>query len=182
VAQYLVEKWHESLLRADGEGLLPLHSAVADLCMDPDMVMFLANQSPQSVRIRTHKGDLPLHLAVQNESGLEVELVEPLVDAWPESVQEKSGEGVLPLHLAAKIDAFRSLRYLVEKWPVSAQEKTDQGWLAVHLALKYVPDGSHEAEAMFQTARFLVELFPQSAFERTNEGYLPIHVAAMHSG
>jgi hypothetical protein len=86
------------------------------------------------------------------------------------------------LHLAAEINAFRSLRYLVGKWPESAQEKTDQGWLAVHLALKYVPDGSHEAEAMFQTARFLVELFPQSAFERTNEGYLPIHVAAMHSG
>jgi ankyrin repeat protein len=92
----LVEAWPESLEEARGRGgNTALH--VAFRCRLPfEMVRFLVEQHPPSVRARDNKGYLPLLKALLCGD----DVVRFLVEQYPEAVQAKAHDGTFALQAA----------------------------------------------------------------------------------
>jgi ankyrin repeat protein len=182
VVQYLVSLRRQSLSELDSDGYVPLHSAVSHDYAHNQIVAFLVDRAPNSVRVRAKDGSLPLHLASQHiQDDDDFDAIRRVVAAWPQALGESTDKGLLPLHYAAECPNFPLVRFLVGLRPESVQEKSGEGWLAVHLvlncSLRHLTDAD-EVRPMYGVARFLMDRFPQSAQEPTNEGFLPLHVAA----
>ena len=135
-------------------GMLPLHYACkrnAPL----EVLEFLIQQYPASVKEKDNQGKLPLHYACKNNAPIQV--LEFLVQQYPDSFKEKSYYCKrLPLHFACMNNApLEVLEFLVQRYPDSVMEKEYWGKLPLHLAW--------ENNAPLQVLEFLVQQYPDAA-------------------
>jgi ankyrin repeat protein len=174
VIRCLVEAWSGAVEQSYRNGTMLLHKATCDAFGDGEtlnVIQYLAEQRPQSVRDVDRDGKVPLHLAVKNHLFSTASF---LVEAWQGSVKVKCHDGMLPIHVAVMGRDSTMARFLVQQWPESLREEVKNGWLPLHLALWQWPSEPW----MLGAVRFLVEQNPESLHEATEEGYLPLHIAA----
>jgi hypothetical protein len=139
----------ELLVKRDrrGGGWIPLHHAVHEKA-EADVVAYLVQKCPASVRIRTGDSQyLALHIALEVQEP-DLRVIRCLVRQWPESVREPSDDGdkYLPLNMAVLPDKsergaaleYPILRFLVRKYPQALRVKVDDtGWLPIHDLVVY---------------------------------------------
>jgi len=119
-----------------------------------------------SVRIKTKKGTLPLHLALIETMSLEV--IQFLLQAWPDAVRELDEDGCLPLHIAFMQSCTEDvIQVLAHSWPESCQIPNKQDELALHLACHY-----KSSELICN----LLDCYPQAVRCKDNYLQLPIHI------
>ena len=100
VVRMLVEVYPDALTTADDESkCTPLHTLVcnpniAHLC---DVLQFIVETEPDSLRMIGGYDEVPLHLACKN-SNSSSKVVQMLLDYWPESTYQRSRLGDLPIH------------------------------------------------------------------------------------
>jgi ankyrin repeat protein len=167
---------------------VPLHDA-ARSGYDGSFCRFLVGQWPESLRVRCHRGRLPLHDAASEGK---LSTAQCLVELWPQSVSEKTLLGWLPLHLAVqyrpRVDtqatkAIDTARFLLHQLPHSVWEATDEGFLPLHIAsgMGEFPDGVGHHSAVRRMERGIVRLLVEAdrRLVRTpsREGLLPLHYA-----
>ena len=102
VIEFLFEQQPHSIQQEDNFGCSAIHYAT--FSGFPDTVRFLLEKNPSSVHAVEGNGALPLHDAVQNARGYDVqyELVELLLEAYSIGATKRDNFGALPLHKAAK--------------------------------------------------------------------------------
>jgi ankyrin repeat protein len=176
--QFLLQCWPESvrepLVDRDDSGRTLMHEA-ADYHNLP-AATWIAAEWPESVRVRSQRGRLPIHEAASH--GHDGSLCQFLVGQWPESVRERCHDGRIPLHEAARTGRIDVARYLVEQWPESVSVATNRGCLPLHLVARYMPISMDKVRKALATAQFLLEQHPRAAWEATDDGYLPLHIAS----
>jgi ankyrin repeat protein len=123
--------------RTEYSGQIPLHAACGAFEIgggwSPEVIQYLVDQWPESVKVASNSGDLPLHRACSNQALLAV--VQYLVEQWPESVKRADNYGWLPLHYACTNQTpLAVVQYLVEQWPESVQHRTARGKTPLDIA------------------------------------------------
>jgi hypothetical protein len=97
------------LTRHDRIGWTVLHRSVRSVRPKGDVLAYLVQKRPASIRIQSRDGHraLPLHLYLSGKSyGRNLEVTRVLVDTYPEALMEPAEDGSLPLHLAVQIHTY----------------------------------------------------------------------------
>jgi ankyrin repeat protein len=86
--QFLVERRPDALMtKATGSfGDLPLHAAVARRDPPLEIVEYLADESPASLKVRDERGEIPVVLAARRGREAPLEVIFVLLRKWPEFV------------------------------------------------------------------------------------------------
>ena len=181
----LIDAAPASLLGVNNKGGMPLHCLCdcteVDEAAAIEILKFLLEKNPETVRHVDEDGDLPIHLACVSKSP---EFCQVLIDAAPDSVRSVNNEGNMPLHYLCRTlntvvegrvngdgeTARQTLKLLLEKYPESVQCADNDGDLPIHLAcLTKSPD----------FCRVLFEAYPGSERITDANGALPLHWACM---
>jgi ankyrin repeat protein len=162
--------------RTDDYGRIPLYAACRDFENGTEgpleVVQYLVEQWPQSVKTADFYGDLPLHYACNGKVPLEV--IRNLFEQWPESVKTAGNSGNLPLHCACETEApLEVIQWLVEQWPESIKTANNEGELPLHKAC------SNAEGASLAVVQCLVQQWPESVEHRNSEGETPLAIAAL---
>merc|ERR1712157_294843 len=98
-------------------GDLPLHTVCKHKVDDIEIVQFLYDKDPDSIKLQNEQRLLPIHLAC-NGPDSHVEIVKFLHEKWNESIKMGTGIGNLPIHVACVSRApITIVRYLKEQSP-----------------------------------------------------------------
>ena len=160
----------------DMRGYLPLHvvcEAFKSGGGSVDVVKYLIELYPESVKERTEYGNLPLHAACWGGAPLQV--VKYLYEQTPESVVRDNTFGTSsPLRQACcgrGVSPVEVIRFLVEKWPESVKDASgdwqNPNYFPLHLAC--------ERGAQYGDIPYLVEQWPEAVRLPDKMGHLPLH-------
>jgi ankyrin repeat protein len=154
----------------DGENAFHLASRRSG---GPDLVRFLWQEWPESVRVADASGRLALHHAASADADLRT--IEFLVERNPGSVQERDDKGRIPLHYAVqRKKSLRILEYLVGRRPESIREVDSDGRTVLHLAFTECWSYSPTVPLI----EYLIRRLPEAIRQTDRNGNLPLHVAA----
>ena len=201
-------------VKAANENGLPLHAVCLsfinrEYSLDRiqcslNIIQFLVEKWPESVKATNRYWNLPLHQACQRSVSREV--IQYLVEKWPESVKATNKYGNLPLHEACQRKVSREvIQYLVEQWPESVKATNRDGNLPVHEActqgaplaviqclVEQWPEsvkatGQHQGLPLHQVCsnkvsldvvQYMVKQWPEAVKYRNSDGETPLGVAA----
>eukprot|EP00579_Thalassiosira_antarctica_P015115 CAMPEP_0201944838 /NCGR_PEP_ID=MMETSP0903-20130614/53596_1 /ASSEMBLY_ACC=CAM_ASM_000552 /TAXON_ID=420261 /ORGANISM="Thalassiosira antarctica, Strain CCMP982" /LENGTH=944 /DNA_ID=CAMNT_0048487893 /DNA_START=264 /DNA_END=3100 /DNA_ORIENTATION=- len=149
----------------DRYGELPIHSVLRHSKKSLEFCKILISAFPDSMRVETDNGELPIHLACRYGH---LDTVKYLSKLHPDSVRVGTRNGELPIHEACG-GRLEIVKYLSELYPDSVRVGTDDGALPIHLVCIY---------GHLETVKYLLELYPESITMRDQEGYSPLHRAA----
>lgn len=164
-----VAEYDLSLLQAqDAAGEYPIHRCIWN-GWSLEIFHWMIAQDSSLVRVETHEGNLPIHLAAEYGYGnLYHPLVVWMVEQDPELLKVRNQKGELPIHCAARGSNHYLVRWMLKQDASLALEKTREHQLPIHLMRWY------------EGTDLLLEMFrehPQLIFEKDQEGRLPIHYA-----
>jgi len=158
-------------------GELPIHVACAEGAT-VDTIKVLLEAYPESIRLRDHAHNLPLHRALAHHGRLSIETRDLLLNAYPDAVTQTNQHGQLPIHLACgEHGDVNTIQTLLEMHPNAATQKDKHGNLPihVHLAIKY---HSPESQTLVPILQSLLQAYPDSAKAFDAHQNLPIHILA----
>ena len=180
IVKVLVMAYPESLVTADDEWpCYPIHVALYQSNvsnLQHEVLVYLLDQEPSSVRLLDGPGNTPLHLACGNNK-VNLELFELLLNAWPDSIRMRNNSRYLPIHSLCcgkmgKTNSVDILRCMLSIDPTLARETNDIDYLPIH----------HGICKSFAFCKELIDAYPESLRVRTSEGSLPIHKACGYRG
>jgi ankyrin repeat protein len=175
-AQFLLQRFPDSIFTLTDEGELPLHIAAdCPLYVSSDIIRFLVRSGPLSVRVATNRGMLPVQCAVRTGKALPV--VQLLLDEWRDSIGFKTveeGDSLLHLALAApeRRPSMEVVQHLLDRRPHLCREPNLDGSLPLHVALS-----SGTTTPDLALVRSLVERHPSSLLTADARGSIPLHMA-----
>ena len=176
VVKYLAETNPSSLQMKDEYSQTPLDLACKNRSVTAEIIEFLLEVCPSSVRQLNNCMGLPMH-SLCDVKGMDdevaIDILKLLLEAHPGSVSEIESDMELPLHQAATNKSRAFCRILVDAYPESIRRVDGASSLPLHNACG---DGRPE------TVEYLFGLYPESLHIRNNGGYLPIHEAVNHPG
>lgn len=141
-----------------------------------DVVQYLVDSGPISLRMTDSNGAIPLHTACGNE-GINLAIIKALFNAWPESITQQDQDGELPIHALCRnegLDKAASLEiisFLVKSYPESVQFHDNEGNLPIHRAAIWVSA---------EVCKRLIDAYPESLMIEC-DGMLPIHLSCCFS-
>jgi len=112
---------------------LPLHLAICSETVCLEIVQYLVEQWPESLKILIENGRVALHLACKN--CMSSTIVQYLADQWPEAVQIMTN-GDLPLHIACGTSgtSIDTVTHLIKMRPELVQVRNEYRYLPLHAA------------------------------------------------
>jgi len=155
ILQYMIGIDPSLPMERDIGGYLPLHSAVSG--MPIDFCKVLINAYPESVRIASNRGGLPVHNACSNGNRDASELIQYMLELYPESINSRDDEGRLPIHCVARHGRVDIIESLLKHDPDMVSKKTTDSkrQLPLHIACRYCK----QPEAI----QVLYDAFPEAA-------------------
>jgi ankyrin repeat protein len=162
-----IDRYPESLTKADEHGCLPLHKLLKSRSSSIDDALTIIYRYPAALQHPDKDGYLPLHIecSYQARSSIMLECIE----LYPESLAMADEWGCLPLHRLLGNDAshVEEALTMIEKYPAALKHPDDRGELPIH------------AECIFQCRISVlsrcIELHPESLAIATCIGSLPLH-------
>ncbi|XP_026442283.1 ankyrin repeat-containing protein BDA1-like [Papaver somniferum] len=135
----------ELALKADSQGLTPLHLASARLHLR--LVKVLLEANADACIVQDQDGRTPLHLAVMKGQGKAIKTMKMLIQERPEAIHIRNERNETILHFCVKNNGtVQALRLLVEylagekpgnrDYSISANSKDADGNTILHLAAK----------------------------------------------
>lgn len=176
--EYLSSLQPEALqVKSTINGRLPLHTA----CYSGsplEVITFLVEAWPESIRVGNCEGMLPLHEACGGAPQLDT--IRYLLEAYPESIRIRdTGRGrFLPLHWCCRNRTTSPMVYdlLLAAYPESIQERTHAGELPFHLVAGPRPT-SHNQIAQAFILRLLAQKYPEAMSETQKTTRMPSEVS-----
>ena len=125
----------------------------------------LTQKVPHGFRMRGEDGNLPLHTAIFNSTGGQIDVI---INAYPEAIRIQNARGNIPLHIAT----FRApdpvfIQRLVDGYPEGCSIRNESGNLPIHCVMA---NGTAT-----QSLMILHNQFPQGLVAVNNEGNTPLH-------
>ncbi len=210
--QLLIEAYPNSIKqgRYRTEKLFPLHIALRNFAVPIDVIRYLVEQWPASVKVRIDEMDkFALHCACEN--GLSLSVIRFLVEQWPFALRTKSEFG-LPLHYACRQTRSSSdtIAYLIDTWPDSIKVFDNDSCLPlrdacihhaqssdiIQLLIDKWPGAASVAnpsdgcwplhlacreKASLAVLKLLIKTWPSALREKDNKGRLPLHYICEHN-
>ena len=157
------------------DGQLPLHSVCSSpfFQSNPDIAFRvfwkLFDMYPQAMSQKNLKGNLPLHLLLENAT-LHVPLITSILDAFPKTAEVKNSEGSFPLFIACRHKNVQTeiIRSLLQAYPAAASTLSF-GCYALHQLVFHT---NPPVDAL----RAVVDAFPTAASLPNTYGNLPLHL------
>jgi len=115
ILNLLIKTDPQTVEEPNGDGALQIHIAVGYSKKSLEFCKILISAFPDSVRVGTNNGALPIHEACKNDC---LETVKYLLELYPESITMRDQEGYSPLHRAAsncKEKAGEVIRFLLSR-------------------------------------------------------------------
>lgn len=151
-----------------------LHIAIGSSAT-AEIVETLLNAWPESARVRSRTGLLPLHVALQKSADAAV--VKMLLSAAPETVcawDDTDDDSWLPLHYAAYYSKEDVVLALLEVWPEGARARTRKsGALLLHVAAQKTSSAC-VVKHLLSFAPETIGIFSDDEID----SWLPLHYAA----
>ena len=150
----LVEAYPEALTTCDDDTrATPIHTLVCNPTIGElyDILQFLVEAEPSSLRLTDGNDRGPLHFACVNKK-IDSKIVKLILDVWPESILQRGNCGDLPIHcLCYNMDldetaSLEILELLVEMDPQSVMETN---MVTFHFTMR-------PAENLLNSAKFLL--------------------------
>jgi len=157
--------------RDDDFLLLPLHHHIGNKTVCLEIVQYLVEQWPESIKVRIHGNRVALHWACERCSPPAI--IQYLAEQWPEAIRKKTNGKNLPLHLAcaAKGTSLEAISYLLQMWPESIQMRNDCKYLPLDEACC---ENAHNANLI----AFLINKWLQAVHSQCPGMHdLPLHLA-----
>ena len=167
ILQFMLDIDQSISRERDIDGYLPIHHAVRGNSIE--FCKALIDVYPESLRVRTNNGRLPIHSACCHHGNSEanIETVQYMLDIYPESINVRSQSGLLPIH-GAVFGGVRLIELLLKHDPDAAsKEKTDEdrrSRLPLHMACDAYADNVDVIETLY-------DAFPQAILLRDNNEY-----------
>ena len=142
-----------------------------------EIVQYIVETYPESVRSKDCYDQIPLHLACSNGT-ITLEIISILLQAWPESINQKNSMECLPIHhlCVATIEevdreeSLKVLRLLIDAYPNCVYQTEDgEGSLPLHVAA-----GAQKGPKFCEV---LVDAYPEAVQVKDGCLQLPIHHA-----
>eukprot|EP01039_Chlorochromonas_danica_P007245 gene7245-8014_t len=132
IVSYLLSLSPGSAEREDRFGCCATHYAA--FCGHPAPLLVLLDAAPQTARKVEGNGALPLHDAVQNVRGAEVQfaMTQRLLAVYPQAVLRCDDYGALPLHKAAKCADIHVFELIHSFFPQALFLADEEGLLPLH--------------------------------------------------
>ena len=154
---------YNELCHSDGEQSF---AHVAARHGQKEVLQYLHEVVPETLKTADGNGDLPAHLAAQNgHEGV----VQFLHQVLPETLKTANGGGYLPAHLAAQNGHEGVVRFLHQVVPETLETASGNGGLPAHLAAQ----NGHEG-----VLQFLHQVVPETLKTADGDGWFPAHRAA----
>jgi len=152
----------------DIDGYIPIHHAVRGNSIE--FCKVLIEVYPESMRVGTSDGSLPIHEACSNggRDG-QVETIQYLLEIYPESINVRDGSGWLPIHCAAMHGNTKVIELLLKHDPDAATKKTtDPPRLPLHVACE---------RGSTLSVKILYDAYPEAILINNSVGRSPIDLA-----
>lgn len=159
-------------------GDLPLHRAIRYQHATFEVIQFMVDQYPSSVKVKGQEGMFPLHRAVSNTPH-KLQNVKFLIDCFPGGLCYKDDYGKLPIHYACRSGSLEIVKLLIEsdKRPTAGLDVADNAErLPLHHAAASVRKLSRMAP---NKLRFVLNRHRQGIYAADNQGMLPLHLACL---
>ena len=154
----------------DGE-FLPIHHAAGG-GKSTDFCKILVKAFPESLRMQSMEGKLPIHAACSTGK---VDLVQYLLELIPESIHTRDNSGCLPIHEASVQGNAEVIKFLVKCDPDAASKETtnELRWLPFHHAC-YGLSNCYSKNLI--AVKILYDEFPEAIFARDRDGQTPLEI------
>jgi len=163
---------------------LVLHHASLQQRVPQEVVQFLIDSDPSTVKAKDNAGNLPFHYTCASAS---LQLATLLYSSYPECTQVRNGQGKLPLHLPFNgnmrrfsllqnygvteedydSDMLELGKRLIEHYPAALSVHDDRRRIPLHYAC--------QREAAVEMLRLLLKEYPQGLHAVDDDGFLPLH-------
>jgi len=177
IINYLIEVEPSCIRTVDEYERTPLLVASRNKNMTLDLVQFLYNAWPESIRIPDSSGYLPIHELCCNEKLGEVasnDILQFMLDIDPGLVRARDGsEEYLPLHHAVYNMSFEFCKVLIDVYPESLRVRSSAGMLPIHHVVTHPPNRADVVD----TIQYMLDLCPESINANNGHGSF-IHRAA----
>ena len=172
---YMLDIDQTVLIERNEEGELPIHHE--DAYKSTAFCKILIDAYPESLRVRTNNGELPIHKACRLCRFGEVDTILYMLELYPESIRVRTNNGSLPIHIACKYAACKygnvdCIQYMLELYPQSINETNGYGNLPIHCAVRHGSGWVYVIET-------LLKHDPTGASKKTTgKEQLPLHIAS----
>ena len=151
----------------DYAGCLPIHLAVANkstiFCKD------LIDAYPESLRIESDDGWLPIHVACANGKRDDTaDTIQYMLELDPELINAENSDRLLPIHHATEYGRTESIELLLKFDPNAASKDVNDGSRRLPLHLDWVSPSSIQV---------LYDAYPEAIFARNRDGRTPLDIA-----
>ena len=162
--QFLQSKLPIGLVTANEKGDVPLHWI--DEKATEELIKYLLKQFPKCAGVKNKGGALPIHVACNKGSSLNV--IRLLHQAHPAGILQQDTHGLLPIHDACDGNPnLKLMQFFNDVSPESFGTTDTLGNLALHFAVHSSPE----------VVQFIVETNKLALQTPNDAGYLPIHEA-----
>jgi hypothetical protein len=167
ILQY-VERYPESLARADDEGCLPLYLLLTNRESSIDLTAMMIDKYPTALQHKDPVGRLPLH--IECKSQCRSIIISKCIELYPEALTVVDDEGNLPLHclLTHESSSIDDAMLMIEEYTAALQHANLDGDLPILL------------ECWSQSRSYIIskciELYPEGLAKAGVDGDLPLHV------
>ena len=145
-------------LSREGEDYLPIHTAAGSMSFE--FCKVLINAYPESLRVGTSDGSLPIH-EVCNNGGRDdqINTIHYMLELDPESINAQDGYGDLPIHRAAMYGKSNVIELLLKHDPDAASKETKYQHHHQQLPLHIVCQQDKE---YLDTVKVLYDAYPEA--------------------
>jgi ankyrin repeat protein len=170
--QFLLDSFPEATGRWNGQGRLPLHSAIRNGA-DHEVVRALVKARPEAISdLCGSSGLTPARLAALTTGPQQLEVLRYLLEVDEQELSTPDGNGRMMLHDAVEAGASAGiLTFLWKGYPQAIASKDHSGKLPVHLL---------GLKATLEAARFLVESSESSLWACDQSERPPLHAALVN--
>ena len=134
-----------------------------------EVLQFLHEVVPETLKAADGDGAMPAHLAAQNGHEGVLQFLHRVV---PETLKTANGDGAMPAHVAARNGHECVVQYLHQVVPETLKTATGDGAMPAHVAAR----NGHEG-----VLQFLHQVVPETLKTANGDGWVPAHWAA-HNG
>ena len=149
-------------------GYLPIHHTVAR--KSTAFCKLLIEAYPQSLRIESSIGRLPIHDACAN--GYRDDTIQYMLELDPELINVEDSDGYLPIHWAAMRGTTKSIEILLKFDPDAASKEFNNG--SRRLPLHHACGAYNQNLSSIQA---LYDAYPEAIFARTDSSRTPLDIA-----
>eukprot|EP01041_Mallomonas_annulata_P006394 gene6394-12932_t len=197
VVNDLLESYPQGVIKRTSSGRTPLH----DACYNPTSEMprildMILKAAPDSVEIRDHDGNLPLHILIKTgRCNTCIDILADIINLYPEGISVKNLNNETPLIIALKEYIDTEICLIIIKLLLNANSNsasiTDgEGYLPlqhsimcskdIHILQQLIisyPDSLKYLDSQGQSVlHLLIENFPHAIKIQNFEGNTPLHL------